>query len=316
MIIDLHTQIWASVDQLGPETAARLRRRFGSDGSGRVDAGPAAHERAMECVDASVVLGYRADRLGARIPNELVAEFVAAEPGRRIGVAGIDPTAPDAIDQLEAAVGLGLTGVSVSPVCQGFQPAGTAGMRLYERCAELGMPVFVTMQEPLVAQAELHFARPAAWDEVARAFPRLPIVIGQLGYPFVDETLLLIGKHERVYADISCVASRRWHLYQALLTAVCQGVMGKLLFGSGYPYDTPARAIEALYTVNAFSQGTPLPSIARESIRAIIEQDSLSCLGIEAEVAARPREADREEQAEVPVVEVRASELPVVAARP
>ncbi|MHC4414358.1 MAG: amidohydrolase family protein [Planctomycetota bacterium] len=302
MIIDLHTHVWASLDQLGREVADCLRRRNG-DCRERLDASPAAHERAMTCVDGAVVLGFRADRLGAFIPNELIADFAAKDPRRRVGVAGIDPMSADVLDQIESAVGLGLVGVTVSPVAQGFHPTHSTAMRAYERCAELRLPVFVTLEEPLTASAALEYARPAAWDEVARSLPSLPIIISELGHPRIDETLLLVGKNEHVYADISGVASRPWQLYNALLNASSFGVMDKLLFGSGFPHDTPARAIEALYTVNACSHGTQLPSIARSSIRAIIEQDSLATLGIDAEIASTPREPQAED-AEVPVVDV------------
>ncbi len=298
MIIDLHTHIWASLDQLGPDMASRLRRR--SVASEPVDASPAAHERATACVDGAVVIGFRADRIGARIPNELIAEFVGKNPRRRVGVAGIDPSSDDVHDELEAAVALGLAGVSVSPACQGFHPAHSDAMRVYERCLELGLVVFVLLEEPLTANAVLESARPAAWDEVARALPDLPIVISQLGHPWIDETLLLVGKHQRVFADISGVASRPWQLYNALLNASSFGVMNKLFFGSGFPSETPAKAIEALYTVNAYSHGTQLPAIARSSIRAIVEQDSLGRLGIESEISGRRVEPE----AEAPMVDV------------
>ena len=303
MIIDLHTHVWASLDQLGEAVAARRRRLAAANGM-LLDAGPAAHERNMGCVDGAVVLGFRSDRLGANIPNEFIAEFAAKDPRRRVGIAGIDPMGDDGLEQVEAAVSMGLAGVTVSPACQGFHPAHTRAMRLYERCEELALPLFVTLEEPLTASAVMEYARPSAWDEVARTFPRLSILISQLGHPWIDEGLLLVGKHERVYADISGVASRPWQLYNALLGATSFGVMDKLLFGSGFPNDTPARAIESLYSVNAYSHGTQLPSIARPSIRAIVEKDSLACLGIDAEIAPGTQELEDEEEAEAPVVDV------------
>ena len=316
MIIDIHTHIWASLDQLGSEVAAVLRRRV-AGGAEPLDASPAAHQTAMRCVDGAVVMGFRADRIGAHIPNELVADFVARDPGRRVGVGGIDPMAEDVLDQLEQVVGLGLVGVCVSPVCQGFHPAHTQAMRVYERCEELSLPVFITLQEPLTAQADLEFARPTGWDEVARSLPSLRIVISGLGYPCIDETLLLIGKHEHVFAGISGLTSRRWQLYNALLSAASHGVMDKLLFGSGFPHECPAGAIETLYTLNTFGQGTQLPSIARDSIRQIVEKDSLACLGIETEIyrggaepASRVARAAGTEEADVAASS--APERPVV----
>ncbi len=301
MIIDLHTHVWANLDQLGPELASRRRSRSVGNGA-QLDAIPASHERAMGCVDGAVVMGFRADRIGARVPNEFIAGFAAKDPRRRVGVAGIDPMSSDVLDEIEAAVGLGLVGVTVSPASQGFHPSHSDAMRVYERCAELALPIFVTVEEPLTAATVLEFARPGAWDEVARALPSLPIVIGQIGHPWIDEALLLVGKHERVFADISGVAARPWQLYNSLLSASSMGVMDKLLFGSGFPNDPPAHAIESMYSVNAYSHGTQLPSIARPSLRAIVEKDSLACLGINAEIALSRPISD--EEIEAPIVEI------------
>ena len=298
MIIDTHTHIWSSLEQLGREIADRLRTQPGNR-LAPLDASAAVHERSMACVDGSLVFGFRSDRLCARIPNELIAEYVAKSPRRRVGICGIDPLSADALDQLEAAHHLGLVGATVSPASQGFHPAHSAAMRVYERCAELGMPLFVTMFEPLTAGAIMEFGRPALWDEVAQSFPRLPIVIGQLGYPWIDETLLLLGKHHSLYSDISGVASRGWQLYNALLSAVNIGVMDKLLFGSGFPFDSPAKVIESLYSINGYSHGTQLPSVPRSLIRGIVERDSLSCLGIENEIASRGERSDVDDSGEL-----------------
>lgn len=257
----------------------------------------------MTCVDGALVIGFRSDRLEAQIPNEYIADFVAKDPHRRIGAAGIDPMSDDAMDEFDAAIDLGLAAIAISPACQGFHPAHSAAMRIYERCVETSMPLFVTLNTPLTATAELEFARPAHWDEVARAFPDLPIVIGQLGHPWVDEMLMLLGKHQNIWADISFVASRPWQLYNALLNALSFSVMDRLLFGSGFPHEMPARAIESLYRVNTFSHGTQLPAVPRAQIRGIVERDAIACLGIEPVFSPRP-DAAAERQVETDIDEM------------
>jgi predicted TIM-barrel fold metal-dependent hydrolase len=287
MIIDVRTHVWSNLDQLGREVAQRLRATQ-AERWGHLDGTLVSHEQATSCVDAAVVLGFRSDRTGARIPNEYVAQAVSSRAGRVYGVAGVDPMSDDAVDQLDAAIDLGLIGISVAPALQGFHPAHSAAMRLYERCVELAMPVFVVVPHPLTSSASMEFGRALLWDEVARSFPTLRIVIGEVGAPWVEETLVLVGKHEHLYAEISGVATRPWQLYNTLLLASGRGVMGKLLFGSGFPYETPAKTIEALYSVNAMTQGTPLPSVPRASIRAIVERDSLACLGLDVDVPPPP----------------------------
>lgn len=292
MIIDVRTHLWSGLEQLGPEMAAKLRRREG-DLPGRLESVPSLHEHSAMCVDVALVFGFRSERLGARVPSELVADYVRREPSKRIGIGGIDPLSGDALEQIDVARNLGLAGISVSPACQGFHPAHSAAMRVYERCASLRLPLFVTMMEPLTPSSTLEFGRPTLWDEVAQSFAGLPIVIGQLGHPWIDETLVMLGKHPNMYADLSGIVSRPWQLYNALLSAASMGVMDKLLFGSGFPFETPARAIEAMYSINSYSHGTQLPAVPRAQIRGIVERDSLACLGIECDLPrARARTAD------------------------
>ncbi|MFK7960999.1 MAG: amidohydrolase family protein [Phycisphaerales bacterium] len=279
MIIDLNTRVWSSPEQLGREVADSLLR-YEADHGSRVDASLAALEREMHCVDTAFVMGFTSTRLGASVPDEWIAECCRRQPGR-IGVAGIDPLADDAMDRLDRAADLGLQAINVSPACQGFHPAHSRAMLVYERALALSMPVFVTMPPPPSASTRLEFARPMLWDEVARGFPELKLVMGQLGRPWIDETLLLVAKHENVFAEISGVVSHSWNLYNALLAARSEGVMSKLFFGSGFPFESPARAIETLYSLGALTQGTTLPAVPRQLVNGIVERDVLGCLGLE-----------------------------------
>lgn len=294
MIIDVHTQIWSNIDQLGEELADAMRMRR-TERWGQLDASPASLERAMSCVDGTLVFGFRCDRLNAHVPNELIAEFVARDPRRRIGIAGIDPMSYDAIAQLDHAVEMGLAGAAISPAAQGFHPSHSSAMRIYERCVEMRLPVFFTTPFPPTPSAMMTFAQPTLFDEIALSFPDLPIVLNQLGHPWVEETLFLLAKHRNVYADISGVASRQWQLYNALQHAMSFGVMDKLLFASGFPHETPTRVIESLYTINSLAQGTQLPTIPRSQVRRIVERDALTCLGLTNEITPRQRSAEHEQ---------------------
>jgi len=301
MIIDIHSQVWSTVDQLGPELAKRLRARQ-TDQWFTLDAGPEAHERTMACVTGSVVLGFRSDRMGARVPNEFIAAVVSKAPHRIVGIASIDPLASDAFDQLELATDLGMAGVTVAPASQGFHPTHSTAMRLYEECAQRRLPLFVCEQQPLATDALMEFARPHLWDAVAQTLPDLRIVLGHVGHPWIDETLVMLEKHANVYTTTAGVASRPWQLYNALLSAFHLGVINKLLFGSGFPFDAPAKAIEALYSANAYCHGTQLPSIPRSAIRSVVERDSLAVLGIthELSTAVRERASENSKPAERP----------------
>ncbi len=286
MIVDCHTRLWSDPTQLGPEAATVLRK--GTPSTWALESGDAAaHGREMSCVDISLVLGLRADLVGANVPNELIADFVGRDPHRRVGIAGIDPIAESAEQDLQTALQLGMSGITLSPALTGVHPTHSAAMKIYELCIEHSLPVIVTMPTPIPASAILDFARPVHWDEVARTYPDLRILFTQMGYPWIDELLVLAGKHANVFAEVSGVATRPWQLYNALSTASSLGVMDRLLFGSGFPLSTPQQAIESLYSVNVSVKGTPLPSVSRSLVREIVERDALACLGIQSTLSGK-----------------------------
>src|SRR5205085_6479434 len=97
---------------------------------------------------------------------------------------------------------------------------------------------------------------------------------------WVDECVVLLGKHPNVFADISGLLHRPWQAFNTLLTAYQYGVMDKLLFGSDFPYTSAATCIEALYSINQLTLGTNLPSVPRQHLRGIVERDALAILGI------------------------------------
>ncbi|NUQ49163.1 MAG: amidohydrolase [Phycisphaerae bacterium] len=281
MIVDCHTHVWESNTRFGGDALATLDAAMQADAS--------RHIEAVDPVDRAIVLAFKSRYLDAEIPNRFVAEYVQRHADKLVGFAGIDPTEPSCLDELaQAQDELRLKGVTISPALQDFHPADTRACALYEACAQRGLPV-VFQQNHRHAAAKMEFARPLLLDEVAAQHPELKIVVAHMGFPWVQETIALLGKHRNVFADVSGLLPRRWLTYNALMWAYECGVMEKLLFGSDFPYRSPAACIEALYSINQLSQGTNLMAIPREQLRGIVERDSLSLLGIEVRPAPRER---------------------------
>ena len=279
MIVDVHTHLWDSPEQLGAAAAERIRASTGQPWEAP-DASPDAHDRAMKPVEHAIILGFRSRFLSANIASEQIAAYVNRAPEKYIGFAGIDPMEDDWKAHLHQAVDLGLRGVVISPAAQDFHPTHTDAMHLYEICEKRQMPLFVHPGSHFSPGAKMEYSQPYLFDEVARSFPQLRMVIAQVGYPWVDQTLVLMGKHPNVYADLSDVVDRSWQLYNVLLAGYQQGVTNRMLLGSNFPFSTPERAISTLYSVNTFAQGTHLPTVPREQLRSIVERDALVCLGL------------------------------------
>lgn len=282
MIVDCYTHIWESPAQLGRCAPDGGNGTTGSPLRPGSIAGVARHLAATEPVSTTVVLGFKSRYLSAEIPNDHVASYVRNHPDRLIGFAGIDPSNPkEAIAELKRAkLELGMRGVAVAPAAQDFHPSNSLAMRVYAEAAEFGMPILFHTGVRLSPATKLQYAQPVLLDEIARELPNLKIVVAHMGFPWVTETLGLLMKHPNVYAEISRVLHHRWEAYQALISAYEAGVIGKLLFGSGFPDAAALHCIEALYGINHLCHGTNLPTIPREQLRGIVERDALSLLGI------------------------------------
>ena len=287
VITDIHTHIWQSPEQLGP-AAARWMRCSRGDPWDQSKVSVEAYDRAMDTVGCAVILGFHSEHLGACVSHEQVAQYVQRRPEKYLGFAGVDPLAGDAVEQLRRATDAGLVGVVVSPAGQACHPTHTRALNLYAWCEQRGLPVLFHPHTHLGAPAVLEFARPHLLDEVARTFPGLRMVVGQVGHPWAGEALALLGKHEHVYADLTDLIHRPWDLYQTLISANEHGAMDRLLFGSDYPFVSPQDAIVTIYSINTLTHGTHLPCIPRERLRGIIEREALKCLGLE-RPAGEPR---------------------------
>lgn len=292
MIVDCHTHIWQSPDQLGQVDLGEVPRGSRSRSPRVSPAGrtiwrsiPAAdpdyHWAQAAAVDKSIVLGFKSRYLKAEIPNRFVADYCKRNPEKLIGFAGIDPTERTAVAELRIAQSeLRLRGVTMSPATQDFHPSDSRAMRVYEEAERLGMPVLFHPGGQFTEHSKLEFARPYLLDEVARSFPKLRIVVSQLGHPWIDETIVLLGKHTNVFADVSGLLGRPWHAYNALVSTNQFGVIDKLLFGSDFPYTSATECIEALYSLNQIAQGTNLPVVPREALRGVVERDTIALLGL------------------------------------
>ncbi len=212
--------------------------------------------------------------------NSELEQFLKKNSDKAIGFAYCDPT-KDSLEQIkkinenEKFKGL----VVYCSEC-GFHPAHTKAMQLYEKAEEMNLPVFFHNNYRLSQNAVLDFAQPYLLDEVSRNFPDLKIIIGSMGYPFVDQTIAMLAKHPNVYADLTINMKCIWQVYNTISKSYENGVIDKLLFGSGFPDGNPQECIETLLGFNKLFADTNLPNVPRGKMRNIIERDSLKLLEI------------------------------------
>jgi predicted TIM-barrel fold metal-dependent hydrolase len=187
---------------------------------------------------------------------------------------------------------LGLQGLVLYCATSGCHPLHSQALRVYEAAEQLALPVFFHGPGDGEQQSMLSYAQPYFIDEVAVTFPDLKIIIGNMGRPFLEQTLAVIAKNQHVYADLSIRPSKVWQTYNTVVAAHERGVMDKLLFGSAFPVENANVCIEALLGFNMLLADTNLPTVPRGTIRDVIERHALDILQIENNIKPR-QERDR-----------------------
>ena len=278
-MIDCHTHVGEADVHLGGEFMADARRVWGPDL--QIGTTLEQHWQQVQPVSHAVVLAFAAPAVGFVVPNDYVAAYVSEHREKLIGFASVDPRDADAPAELRHAIeNLGLEGLKLGPIYQHFDPLSERAFAVYEVAQELGLPVIWHQGTTFVRDAPLEWARPITLDAVARAFPRLRIVIAHLGHPWMEEAMATIRKHPTLFSDISALESRPWQYYNGLVSAVEYGVQDKILFGTDYPFSTVERTLAGLRGINRLVEGTSLPKVPDEVIEAIIERPTLELLGL------------------------------------
>jgi hypothetical protein len=200
-----------------------------------------------------------------------------------VGFAVVDPVNDDISKRYWSGMknDLAFKGAVLHCSDQAFHPAHSRALQFYEVAQDLKIPLFFHNAPPYTADSVLEYARPSLLDEIARSFSDLKIIIGSMGRPFINETVCMLAKHENVFGDLTINPQKVWEVYNTVLAAHEAGVLGKLFFGSGLPFNKPQTCAEILLGFNKLLADTNLPTVPRESIRGVIERDTLTVLGIE-----------------------------------
>ncbi len=194
-------------------------------------------------VDAQTTTGDSPDT------NDYVAELVNAHPEQFIGFATVDPWQDSrAVSELERAVTqLGLKGLKLHPIHQAFYPGDTRFYPLYDKCAELGIPVLfhsgfaaAGIGMPGGGGMKLKYSAPIPHiDDVAADFPGLTVIMAHPAWPWVEEQIAVALHKPNVYIDLSGWAPR--YIPPALISETNTRLQDKVLFGSDFPYLPPDR---------------------------------------------------------------------------
>jgi predicted TIM-barrel fold metal-dependent hydrolase len=142
--------------------------------------------------------------------NDMIAEAVREHADRFIGFAGIDPTARDALEEVERAISLGLKGIMLDPDYHKFFRGNMSRVEvLMVSCMEYDLPVLINTENIVSRGGEPYFK---ALDQLAFKFPDIRMIV-HLNWPRVGELMrahrniiLYTGGHHNTPGPIPRIA--------------------------------------------------------------------------------------------------------------
>jgi hypothetical protein len=287
VIVDCHTHLMWYPDHVGQQYAeealasklVKLKYSGGQAYSANLDlhvydSKPETHWEVSKTADKVVVFGLQAKATGLWVPNEVIADYVKQHPEKLQGWAAVDPTQPDAVEQLEYCVKyLGLRGLKLGPVYQDFDPMDRKYWPIFEKCREHNLPIMWHQGATFPSRSRLKWGFPMQLEDVAMDFPEVKMIIAHLGHPWEEDMTVLVRKCPNVYTDISAVHYRPWRYWHAMMTAMEYGITHKILLASDFPSGTIDNVIAGLWNVNKPVEGTGLPQIPKEIQDQIIYEN-------------------------------------------
>ncbi len=140
------------------------------------------------------------------LTNDEVAAFEKKYPDKFVGFCSVDPARDDAAAELERAFSeLKLHGLKLHPSKQRFYADDDKLEPLYEICERFDKPIMFHAGMPASPDAPSWFSRPEYFEKVAYEHPKLRICLCHFGWPWVQETCMLMLKYRNVYTDTAAL---------------------------------------------------------------------------------------------------------------
>lgn len=181
---------------------------------------------------------------GAALPNDYIKKYCDTVPDLYVGYGGIDPNMPTkaALRELDRCFNdLNIMGLKFHPAYQNFWPNDKEKLYpIYERCVEYGLPILFHTGSTRMTQCHIRSCKPEFIDEVATDFPDLHIIMSHFGWPWTEEALAVMWRHEHVYCDLSGWLPKHIYDTQPIVFQYMNSVMAdKFVYGSDYPAISP-----------------------------------------------------------------------------
>jgi predicted TIM-barrel fold metal-dependent hydrolase len=182
MIIDAYNNVWQAAGTSDYLTAESYT--------------PDDMIRSMDAAGVDIAVGCS---LGQMMDNGFIAETMRKHPTRIIGFGQVNPRFSDAVATIDqCAQQLGLKGLKLHPTMHGYHFADHGLLDPIFEAADRNRLVV------LVNALDDPFCAPLSIEEIARNFPKTPVLIAHMGTVWnLNEAILVAKRNPNIYLETS-----------------------------------------------------------------------------------------------------------------
>lgn len=188
------------------------------------------------------------------VTNEEIKQLVDMAPDKFIGFASVDPMAEGYCEKLEKAfTDLELKGLKLHPSRGHYYPTDEKLDPIYDICEKYNKPIIFHSGLSWEPDTLTKYSRPVEFEELAYKRPNLRICLAHFGWPWVQETAMLMLKYPNVYADTGILYfDNAWEFYKKVFTQdipatwIDRSLRHQVMFGSNNPRFEQIRMADAI----------------------------------------------------------------------
>lgn len=148
--------------------------------------------------------------------------------------------------------GYGARGLKLHPVANRFYPQDRQIWPAYKQAEKMNLPIlFHAGTADIAGYKEFDYSRPANFQEIAKEFPQLKIILAHLGKGFFTESIEVAKKFDNIYMDTSAVitgleSDKKNFSDREIVEFIRTIGVSRVLFGSDWPWFDPLPAMEKI----------------------------------------------------------------------
>ena len=244
-VIDAHIHTFP--DAIAPGAVGRLQKISGLIPQTNGTVSDTLRLMEEQQMDRALLLNIATAPKQQQTINNCAKELADKIKDRFIPFGSVHFEAPDALTELERIKAMGLKGIKLHPDYQGFLINDEKLFPIYEKCADLGLPIIFHSGFDCYSPELIH-APPKASREVVRRFPKLKIILAHFGgfQQWDDVEKYLIG--EDVYFDTAMCASNASK--EQIERMIRSHDPDKILLGSDCPWENPAVSLKFILSMD------------------------------------------------------------------